>query len=126
MASELTVQARITFVKGQASLDEKTSRTVTITGTRCCDYVASIATSDTPLGFGDMTSTGVGYVMLQNLDPTNYVEVTFDAGSTYPIKLEAGSSGYPGGTALFPNNGKTIKCKANGGACDVSIRAVIL
>ena len=126
MASELTVQARITFAKGQASLDEKTSRTLTITGTQCCDYVAAIGTADTALSFGDMTSTGVGYVMIQNLDPTNYVFVTFDAGSTYPIKLEAGSSGYPGGVCLFPNNGKTIKCKANVAACDVSVRAVIL
>jgi spore coat protein U-like protein len=120
MANEFTFSGTFQFLKSLARI----SAEATVSGTQCNDGTQSVGTSYEALDFGDMGTTP-GYVMLQNLDPTNYVEISSDGGATYCIRLKAGSSSVAGGIAVFFNNSLTTwGARANTAACLVSVRAV--
>jgi hypothetical protein len=53
------------------------------------------------------------------MDTTNYIEISFDAGSTYPIKLWPGEL-----PVIISNNGATVTAKANTAACIMQVTAV--
>ena len=124
MANEFTFSGTFQFLKSLARVSAVATTQATVTGTQCADGTQSIGTGYEALVFGDMGTTP-GYVMLQNLDPTNYVEVSSDAGATYCIRLKAGSTSVGGGMCVFFNNSLTTwGARANTGACLVSIRSV--
>ena len=124
MANEFTSSVRFDFLKSLAQVSALTATQKTITGLQYSDNTQSIGTSYEALVFGDV-GTNPGVFMLQNLDTTNYVEVSSDAGSTYCIRLAPGSSTVGGGIALVPNNALTTwGARANTAACIVTIRAV--
>jgi hypothetical protein len=124
MANEFTSSVRFTFLKSLAQLSVLTTTQKTVSGSQCSDTTQSIGTSYEALVFGDIGNTP-GMFMLQNLDVTNYVEVSSDGGSTYCIRLAPGSATVAGGLALIPNNSLTTwGARANTAACIVTVRAV--
>lgn len=124
MANEYTASVRFDFLKSLAQVSVVPSTEKTITGSQCSDSTQSIGTSHEALVFGEV-GTNPGVFMLQNLDITNYVEVSSDNGSTYCIRLAPGSATVGGGIALVPNNALTTwGARANTAACIVTVRAV--
>ena len=124
MANEFTFSGTFQFLKSLARVSAITTTQKTIAGSQCSDTTQTIGTSYEALVFGDMGTTP-GVFMLQNLDITNYVEVSSDGGSTYCIRLAPGSAIIGGGIALIPNNSLgTWGARANTAACIVTVRAV--
>jgi len=124
MANEFTSSVRFDFLKSLAQVSALTATQKTISGSQYSDNTQSVGTSYEALVFGDIGNTP-GIFMLQNLDITNYVEVSSDGGSTFCIRLAPGSATVAGGIALVPNNSLTTwGARANTAACIVTIRAV--
>jgi len=124
MANEFTSSVRFDFLKSLAQVSALTATQKTISGSQYSDNTQSVGTSYEALVFGDIGNTP-GIFMLQNLDITNYVEVSSDGGSTFCIRLAPGSATVAGGIALVPNNSlSTWGARANTAACIVTIRAV--
>jgi len=124
MANEFTSSVRFDFLKSLAQVSALTATQKTISGSQYSDNTQSVGTSYEALVFGDI-GTNPGIFMLQNLDITNYVEVSSDGGSTFCIRLAPGSATVAGGIALVPNNSLTTwGARANTAACIVTIRAV--
>jgi hypothetical protein len=122
MANELSATARLSFSKSNASLNVSVSAIRTISGSTYTDTIQTIGTSAEAIVFGDIGTPG--YYMLQNLDATNYVEISHDAGATYSHKLFAGSATAPGDFMITRNNGGAVHARANTAAINLSIRAV--
>lgn len=84
MANELTVSANMNFTKGPTNVSfNQSGLQFNVTGTKSLMNVQTIGTSATALNVGDLVSidsSGPGWILIQNTDPTNYV--TFRAGST--------------------------------------------
>lgn len=124
MANEFTFSGTFQFLKSLAKVSAVATTQKTVSGSQCSDTTQSIGTSYEALVFGDI-GTNPGNFMLQNLDVTNYVEVSSDAGSTFCIRLAPGSATVGGGIALIPNNSlSTWGARANTAACIVTVRAV--
>jgi hypothetical protein len=121
MADEITITLRLqcrngafTFDKSMTGiqLDQATARGGN-------PGVVNIGTSEEDVAFGDLTDPA--YILIRNLDATNYVEFGMsDAGTMKSIgKIR------PGGVALFERmTGKTLRMKANTAAVDVEIYAL--
>lgn len=75
------------------------------------DRIHSIGTTEESISFTDITTNG--WVKLENLDGTNYVQVGFSTG-VYGIRMKAG---FPAFFYLEP--GATIYLKANTAVCRV-------
>ena len=124
MANEFTASVTFRFVKSLVSVSATPRTQKTVSGSLGADVTQSIGTTYEPLVFGDI-GTNPGVFMLQNLDVTNYVEISSDGGSTYCMRLAPGSTSVGGGLALVPNNSLTTwGARANTAACLVSVRAV--
>jgi len=110
MAGELAVSARIIFNKGGASVRMSEGISVDVTGDSFTHEVQEIGTSEEILYQGTDLGT-LGYLMLKNLDSTNYVL----AGITgeYSVKMKAGE------VALF-RAAADIYAKADTAACNVA------
>ena len=120
MASELSFSAQLNYAKSSAALSTQCNVTQDVTGVKYCDLIQNIGTTDEVISFGDIGTVGV--YMLQNIDPTNYVDIGFN-GSTYQIRLAA-VSGAPGGLMIAYNQGATIHARANTAAANIIVRAV--
>lgn len=120
MASEISFSAQLSYSKSGASLSSQCSTVATVAGVKYADVVQTIATAGSTVTFGTVGTVGV--FMLQNIDPTNFVDVGFD-GTTYPIRLAA-VSGTQGGFIIAPNNGSTIYARANVTGCNLLVRGV--
>jgi len=109
MADELTVTTKVSFSKGGAVVSRSFTDTVTITGDAFTHGVQSVGTSEEEIAQGADVGTP-GYVLIKNLDDTNYVEVGSTTG-VYDIKLKAGEA------ALYRHNSATVYALADTGAC---------
>lgn len=95
------------------------------TGTGAFNNTVSIGTSEEDVSFGDVSP---GLVLLYNLDTTNFVEwgAKDGGGNMQAIGrlLPADSSNNPSIPGMFYlNSGKTLRMKADTGACNVQIVA---
>jgi hypothetical protein len=79
--------------------------------------VQNIGTSYEALTLTDIDTAAKYFVMLRNKDATNYVEVSFDAGTTYSLRMDAGELCGP----LPMVAGEQIGCRANTAACEVEV-----
>ena len=109
MANELSLRATLSFSKGGAIVNRSESISVTVTGDAFNHDVQSVGTTEEELAQGADLGTP-GYVLIINLDSTNYVEVGSTTG-VYDIKLKAGE------LSLHRHNSATIYAKANTAAC---------
>ncbi len=115
MANELTLTGSIAFAKGAVATVslQKNGAQVTVAGANYARQTASVGTSAfAELPIGDVVAAG--YVFIQNLDATNYVELAADASAAAAcIKLK------PGEFAIFRCDTSTLAAKANTAACIV-------
>lgn len=117
MADELTINVSVQYEDEndvQMSLACPTDFLATIASATPLAYQGSqsIATTETTIGLGGITS--LGYMLLINRDPTNYVEIKTGASGTIIAKLDPA-----GGMALFKvGSGITAPVAiANSAAC---------
>jgi hypothetical protein len=120
MATTINLSVSFTVaVGGQQIINLKPTDSFTASGTNSNQTVQSIGTSAELVGVGEVTT--IGYVLIVNLDDTNYVEIdkvnTFDA---FPQKLLAGD------VILLKPESATIYAKAHTASCDVLICMVEL
>lgn len=122
MANELQPTAQLNYTNGLARLAVQSSASITVAGTKYCDVIQNIGTTREDIVFGDIGTPG--FFMVQNIDATNYVELSSDGGTTFSIKLAAGTATVGGGMVLISNNGATWSARANTAACNVTVRGV--
>lgn len=109
MANELTLSFSLALAKGGAVAARSSgTKLVTVSGTAYVANIPSIGTADEVLALGDVATNG--YILLHNLDATNFITLGAD-GSSYPIKVLAGE------WSLLRWNGAAIHAKADTAAC---------
>ena len=109
MADELKLSLNISFRKGGAVAVTNHSLSVDVTGDAFTHSVQEIGTSEEALIQGTDVGTP-GYLMIKNLDATNYVEIGSTTG-VYDIKMLAGE------ICCYRHNSATIYGLANTAAC---------
>lgn len=118
MANEISITAKLSVSKGGTTVTNATSTdSIDMTGTNMLTLVQNIGTSYEALTLTDIDTASKYFVLLRNKDATNYVEVSFDAGSTYSLRMDAGELCGP----LPIVAGEQIGCRANTAACEVEI-----
>jgi hypothetical protein len=118
MANEISITAKLSVSKGGTTVTNVTSTdSIDMTGTSMLTVVQSIGTSYEALTLTDIDTAARYFVLLRNKDATNYVEVSFDAGTTYSLRMDAGELCGP----LPLVAGEQIGCRANTAACDVEV-----
>lgn len=111
MSAELLLSASLKFSKGGSVFEALLNGTYfDVSGTVGNKQVQAIGTSDESLALGDVST--IGFVMIKNLDPTNYVTIGSD-GTLYPLKLK------PGEAFMGRWNAAAIHVKANTATCNV-------
>lgn len=115
MANELSLSINLSFLKSGASVSGNISDQVTVSGTKYTRVVQAVGTSDETMELGDITTPG--YIMLTNLDATNYIQIGFN-GSTYQMRLKAGES------MLARNDAATWHFLANTATCNLEITII--
>ena len=120
MASEITIQAKLSASKGGSSVTNATSTKSAdmATGTNMVgDVTTFAAATKTAIPMGSVDPANQFMVLMRNQDATNYVEVSTDDGVTYPYRMLAGETFGPVRVAA----NIVVKVKANTGACDVNV-----
>lgn len=118
MANELTFSATLRVANGSYNLTKQVSN---LRNDQATQGGGGPGTQIATTSETSVTMTGYGYVWLQNLDATNYVEVGFATGA-YNLKLRAG--GAP--TILELNGTQTFYLLANLANCNVDIIGINL
>lgn len=121
MANEINAACSLTASKGGATVTASGTKTADMAGDQMITNVQAVGTSSETLQLGDVTT--LGYLMIKNLDATNYVEVASDTGfgaSTIVSKLLAGD------IILLKAPVATLYVKANTAACNIAVTAVEL
>lgn len=120
MANEISYTGKLSVTKGGTTVTNVTSTdSIDMSGTSMLTIVQSIGTTYEALTLTDIDTAAKYFVLLRNKDATNYVEVSFDAGTTYSLRMEAGEICGP----LPMVAGEQIGCRANTAACDVEVVA---
>lgn len=118
MAQELTASVSLRYSKNGASLLQNLTKVADVTGNQALNNIQSIGTSTEAIVLGD---SALGYMLFQNLDSTNYVDLAIDNADASPIaKL------LPGDITLIKASAATYYAKANTGACDLMVMVVDL
>lgn len=111
MSAELLVAASLKFSKGGTLFESNFPSTYfDVSGSVGNKQVQAIGTSDESLALGDVST--IGFLMIKNLDPTNFVTIGSD-GTLYPLKLK------PGEAFMGRWNAAAIHVKANTAQCNV-------
>jgi hypothetical protein len=120
MANEISITSKLSVSKGGTTISNATSTdSVDMTGTNMLTNVQSVGTSYEALTLTDIDTASSYWVHLRNKDATNYVEVSFDAGSTFSLRMNAGEMCGP----MRLVAGEQIGCRANTAACEVEVNA---
>ena len=81
IANELSLQAVLTYTKGtgdaRVNVNKSYTDLVTVTGDEYQQFVQSVGTSAEAIPLGDVGTAG--FVMLRNLDTTNFITISTDA-----------------------------------------------
>jgi hypothetical protein len=94
MANEITVSGSMTFQKGNVSASMgKSGVRADVAGTKYAEFVQEIGTSAEALELGDVGTPG--YVMIENLDATNFVSLRPTSSSADMIKILPGEFAGP-------------------------------
>jgi hypothetical protein len=115
MANELTTGISLTYAKGGVVENLSLSKQSDITTGRASKASQVIGTTEEQFALVDVANAR--YVVVQNLDTTNFVQVGTATGA-YSVKLLAGD------IALFPPNANALYLKADTAACLVSVLVV--
>lgn len=111
MSREIQLAASVRFSKSGSIIETVlASMYVDVSGLGGIKSKVTIGTTDETLDLGDITTPG--YLVIKNLDSTNYVSWGPD-GTVYPNKAKAGEF------AVVRWNGAAIHIKANTASCEV-------
>jgi hypothetical protein len=114
MANEISFSYQLLITNGSYSSSNVANNSYTQNAIGASGGVQTVTTSLTHLDLGSVTT--LGYTLLKNLDPTNYVDVGIDsAGFVGMARLKAGEVGI---FRWLP--GVTPSLKANTATCSVS------
>jgi len=111
MANELKMTINLDYLKNGVRVQKSETFQVSPIGDFSQHTQQSIGTTQETIGQSADLGTP-GYLLIKNLDSTNYVEVGSTSG-VYDIKLKAGEF------CLYRHNSATIYAKANTAACAV-------
>ena len=120
MANVITVNSRLRLVSDGATLLDHNPGAKTYTPTALggpTPGYKTIGTSEESEAFGELTTEG--WIVMQNLDATNYVQWGFSTG-VYGGRMEAGETAGP----FRVEPGLTLYLKANTAACKVLVQAL--
>jgi hypothetical protein len=115
MMAELNILSSGTYSKSGDTVTRQNTNAVVVAGVKRAAGVIAVATSETPVPLGEVTS--VGFVYIENLDPTNYVRVGCPTGQ-YTNKFKPGE-GY-----WFRASANTIYAIANSAPCNISYEVI--
>lgn len=108
----LRINESFSFVSGDDSYSPpRINNVVTVSGNKRMSGVASIGTTEETLPLGDIAT--VGWVVIRNLDSTNFITIGTTTGQL-GMKLKAGES------CSFRASANNIYLKADTAACNVS------
>jgi len=117
MADELTITASLALVKNNISATKSVSAiTVDVAGTGYQKGVQNIGTSEEAIAVGGVGTNG--YIMITNLDATNYVKVRPATGVADLIRIA------PGDVCLFRCEAAAPFAIADTAACDIEVMLV--
>lgn len=89
MADEITVRVGLSFSKsGDSETWNPPTFTVDMAGLDSAKLTQTIGTSEEALNIGDITTAG--YILIENTDATNYVEIRAGSGAADVVKIKAG------------------------------------
>lgn len=115
MANELTISASLSFTKsGVALTHTESGLRFDVADTNYLKTIQAVGTSEEAMLLPADVGTG-GYVLLKNLDTTNYITVRPATGAADLIKLKAGD------VALFRLVAAAPFVLANTSSCDLLI-----
>lgn len=122
MANEITATCTLTCTKSGQTTTGTIAKSITLTGTGQWSNTQAIGTAAEQLAFpGDLTTEGLTYLWLYNVDSTNYIEIALDSGMTQIFcKLLAGQ---PAMIRAYTGN-PTYYARANTAACNLRMVAV--
>jgi hypothetical protein len=118
MANEITFSATIRVANGSFNLTRQTSNTRADQTTQGGGGPGTVITTTTE---SSVVMTGYGFVWMQNLDATNFVQIGFAAG-VYNLKLRAGAAP----TMLELDGTQTLYLKSDTADCNVDIVGINL
>lgn len=117
MANELTVSCSGRFSKSGREISKSYSGIqIDVSGDKVTQLIQEIGTSEEALDIGDVGTAG--YLLLKNLDDTNYVTIRPGAGETDLVKLKAGE------VAMFRLALDGPYAIADTAACDVELTLI--
>jgi predicted methyltransferase len=122
MANEIQASAGLVVSKNGTTISFSNSQQVTLAGVGMETHVQTIGNGASELlAFpSDLTTEGVSYYAVKNLDATNYVELALENTNTQKFaKL------LPGGVCLIPSHAANpgVYARANAAPCNVQIAA---
>lgn len=119
MANEIAVSANLSVGINGVTSSLTASKTANFTGPSQFQNVQAVGIAAEQLDLGEATFT-CQYIMLKNLDATNFVQVALDSGVSTQIfgKL------MPGDFMLLPPQTSTLYLKANTAPCNVAVEAI--
>jgi hypothetical protein len=121
MANEISLVAALMLVKSGIQIGASKSKVISQSGTGNQGSVQNIGTVSELIVLTDIDA--LGYVMLVNLDETNYVQV----GLTNPVSdADAVFHLLPGEFAVFPTRQEAWYAKANTAAVNLQVIALEL
>ena len=120
MANEISASVSLTATKNGVSVGNSASRVATMAGDQMLSNVQIVGAVAEALVLGDVAT--VGYVLIKNLDATNYVEIALDAPCTAQVFCKV----LAGDFALFPAKTATMYALANLAPCNVLVQAIEL
>lgn len=101
MANELTISGSLSFSKSGVTCSQSyTGKLVTVTGTKYTQIVQSIATTEEAVDIGDIGT--VGFMIIENLDATNFVSLRPGTGTANLIKIPASKAAGPFMLSIAP------------------------
>jgi hypothetical protein len=94
MANELSITASMTFAKGPTTARMGRGGVLaSVTGTKVADLIQEIGTAAEALMLGDISTPG--YVLIENLDATNFVSIRAGSGGTNLIDIPPNTTAGP-------------------------------
>lgn len=118
MANEISVSANFLASKNGVSVNVAPTKTLDMAGEDMLQGTQEIGTSAEQITFGAITGAP-GYVVIKNLDDTNFVEIANDASMA-----EKYAKLLPGKFILYPPSSGTVYARADTAACNCLIAAV--
>jgi hypothetical protein len=93
MANELEITGTMKYSKGGVKSELALSSRVNISGSKVTELVQNIGTGSEAIELGDLSSPG--YIIIENLDSTNFVTIQAAVDGTSMITIPAGEFAGP-------------------------------